>query len=206
MHFLFSVFLSLFTLFYFSSSDFCINICYATKEEVGIFFNQNTNLTIATIKNNNLNLEEKSAKLQKLFENTVDIEWMSRFAISKYWNRMDDNQKKNYLKIYKSYIINLYVPKFREYNDNSVTVTNIKAMDRNQYMVTTQVISANNKTYDISYRCKQYEDGSIKIIDIVGENISLISAQRSEFSSIIENNSIDYLISTISSKVNNNKK
>lgn len=180
---------------------FPLSSSYADKDEVNTFFQKTTKLVISIIQDNDLKENQKADKLKELFEQSVDIKWMARFAIAKYWNRMTDKQKNDYLDTYHGYVIALYVPKFREYNNNSVTINSIKAMERNQYMVSTQIISANNKSYDVGYRCKQYDDSTIKIIDIQGENISLINSQRSEFSSIIEKDGVDYLISIIKSKI-----
>ena len=179
-----------------------ISVCYANGDDVGKFFNSTTHLVITIIKDNNTHEDQKVQKLRDLFEKNVDIQWMSRFAIARYWNIMNESQRANYINKYHDYVMELYVPKFREYNNNAVTINSIKAMDRGQYIVATQIVSANGKQYDVSYRCKQYDDGTIKIIEIIGENISLINSQRSEFASIIEKDGVDYLISMIASKTN----
>ena len=51
----------------------------------------------------------------------------------------------------------------------------------------------------VDYRVRKADSG-FKIFDVIIEGVSMISTQRSEFASVIGNNSIDYLIDQLSAK------
>ena len=52
---------------------------------------------------------------------------------------------------------------------------------------------------EVDYKVKFYKNG-FKIRDVIAENISMLTTQRSEFSAILANNDVDYLIGQLESK------
>ena len=60
---------------------------------------------------------EKYNKLEKLFFNVMDVDWISRFVVTKYYKNMNNEQKLLYNKYYKRYLCNFYVKRFTEYNE-----------------------------------------------------------------------------------------
>ena len=115
---------------------------------------------------------------------------------------MTDKQKEAYLKAYNHYLIKTYVPRFKEYNNEEIKITGTKDMGNEQYIVSTQITSkksADKHTLNIGYRCKN-TDGSFKIRDISGEDMSLLTTQRSEFASVVTNGGLDKLIQTLAEK------
>lgn len=146
--------------------------------------------------------EKKITQLEGVFIESVDINWMAKFAIAKFWKNMSDGQKDQYLSAYKRYLIKTYVPKFKEYNHEVVKITGSKDIGNGQYQVMTQIIAtkgSDKTTLNISYRCKE-DAGIFKIRDITGEDFSLLSTQRSEFTAIIEKGGVDKLIATLENK------
>ena len=146
--------------------------------------------------------DKKTKQLEGIFIDVVDIDWMAKFAIAKFWKTMSDDEKDQYLSAYKQYLIKTYVPKFKEYNNQSIKITGSKDIGNAQYQVMTQIITTKDSdklTLNISYRCKKNND-KFKIRDITGEDFSLLSTQRSEFSAIIEKGGVEKLIKNLENK------
>ncbi len=182
-----------------------INSAKADIKSVENFINDTAKLVLNIINSNEVETL-KAQKLKQLFQATVDIDWMAKFALARVWRQLNTEQQYNYLNAYRDYLTQSYVSKFREYNGQEFTISLVKALDNNQYIVMTSMVSnsGSNNKLNVSYRCKEYSDGKIKIIDIIGENISLLTTQRSEFSSIIARESIEALIEILKSKVTSN--
>ena len=101
--------------------------------------------------------------------------------------------------MYKAYLSQTYVNKFTEYNDQKNKIISIKALNNNYYLATTE-IQMNDLKIEIAYRIKKLKDGKLKIRDIIGEGVSLITAQRSEFGSVLSNQGVDALIKLMEEK------
>ena len=147
--------------------------------------------------------EQKATKLTEIFNEVVDMDWMAKFAIARVWRTMTNQQKKDYLIAYRNYLIKTYVPRFEEYNNQKIKILHTKDVGNDQYIVYTQIINAKDNsdkaTIDIGYRCKK-QGNDFRIRDIIGENFSLLTTQRSEFSSVIDKGGVDLLIKTLSAK------
>ncbi len=180
---------------------FNANIATADSSEAENFIS-NTSDKVLKVIESKISTETKSKQLEEIFSNVVDIDWMAKFAIAKFWKTMSDVQKEQYLGAYKQYLIKTYVPRFKEYNNQVVKIIAVKDMNNGQYQIMTQIVATKGSektTLNISYRCKE-DNGKFQIRDIVGEDFSLLATQRSEFAAIIEKGGIDKLIKTLLSK------
>lgn len=177
------------------------NIAIADSKQAEDFISNTSNRVLKVIESN-ISTDKKSKQLEAIFTDIVDIDWMAKFAIAKFWKTMSDVEKNQYLGAYKQYLIKIYVPKFKEYNNQVVKIVSAKDMSNGQYQVMTQIIAVKGSektTLNISYRCKE-DNGKFQIRDIIGEDFSLLATQRSEFAAIIEKGGIDKLIQTLLNK------
>lgn len=167
------------------------------------FVNSTATRTLAIL-NSNAASPAKKKSLEAVFHDVVDIPWMGKFVVAKEWKNMSPAQQTQYIKVYTQYLINSYVPKFVEYNNQQYSITSVKSLERGHFVVSTEIIDkvAGSKT-SVAYRLKALQSGGFKIIDIVGENVSLLSTQQSDFGSIISQKGIDGLIDTLAKKVSN---
>jgi phospholipid transport system substrate-binding protein len=145
----------------------------------------------------------KMQELNNIFLETVNIQWMAKFALARNIRLMSTEQKNEYIQAYKEFLLKSYVPKFRKYNGQDVKIVSSKQLSRTQFIVTTEIIDQNTSNrINVSYRCRMFSDGKIRVIDIIAENVSLMASQRSEFGSIVSNEGIDSLINKLRSKTN----
>ena len=54
------------------------------------------------------NLERKYVELDKILYNDVDLDYAARFVVGRYWRKMNDEQKKKYVPLFKRYTAALY--------------------------------------------------------------------------------------------------
>ncbi len=194
---------TLFSIFAIFSIMLCVsNISFAGNDKDAEGFISNLSSEALKIIQSKNSEQIKMKKLEEKFNTAVDVNWMAKFAIAKFWKSMTDEQKKSYLEAYNHYLIKTYVPRFKEYNNQEIKILSTKDMGNDQYIVSTQIISVKGtekNTINIGYRCKK-SDGVFKIRDISGEDLSLLTTQRSEFSSVITNGGVDKLIKTLADK------
>lgn len=140
------------------------------------------------------------ARLDNLFFDVMDINWMAQFVVGKHWRSFSDAQKESYLAVYKDYLASIYVSKYKEYNKNKYRIYSVIPMDNKQYLVSTLVDWKSSEDLKIEYRLKEY-GSTFKVRDIITADVSLISTQRADFSSFLSANSIDNLISNLKAKI-----
>ena len=144
--------------------------------------------------------EAKRVKLIKIFFDVVDVDWMSKAAIAKFWRTMNDDERSRYSAAYRNYVASSYVNQFTKYHGQTYTIVSVKDMGGGQYVATTAISATESRPeITVSYKIK-LDSNEIKIRDILGEGVSLLVSQRSDFSSIIEQEGINGLIQKLISK------
>ncbi|MCE2992368.1 MAG: ABC transporter substrate-binding protein [Candidatus Jidaibacter sp.] len=144
---------------------------------------------------------DKETKLRAIFADVADIDWIGKFVLGKYWQNLNDQQKVRYLQQYRKYLFASYVPLFRDYNGQKFDIRGSKDLNVDQYLVSTEIkpVDENSSPYKVEYRLK-YDSGSFKMRDIIAEGVSMISTQRSEFASIMNNGGFESLIKKLQEK------
>lgn len=143
---------------------------------------------------------QKQAKLTTLFSDSVDIPWVARFVMGRFWRQASDAQKSAYLREYQKFLIKHYTSRFADYTGGTFTITNSKDDGDNEFTVSMQ-LQGDKKSEPVlvDYRVRAGQ-GGFKIFDVIVEGVSLITTQREEFSSVIAQNNIDYLIKQLQDK------
>jgi phospholipid transport system substrate-binding protein len=142
---------------------------------------------------------QKQAKLEALFVDYVDIDWVGKFVLGRYWKQATDAQKAQYLKNYQSFLLKHYTSKFTDYAGETFNITKAVTDGDNQYIVTMEIIRPHEANVIVDYRLRE-KAGIFQVFDIIVEGVSLITTQRSEFSSVISQKGLDHLIDQLAKK------
>ncbi|PIR37347.1 MAG: hypothetical protein COV35_09640 [Alphaproteobacteria bacterium CG11_big_fil_rev_8_21_14_0_20_39_49] len=173
----------------------------ASTEGAKQFIKEVSGKAIELIKSNDTNELIKEQQLSKLFEDSVDTDWISKFVIGKYWRDASDAQKTVYLELHRQFLINSYVPKFKNYTNQQILFKNTFDEGSNEFLVETEIVQEDGTAVKVDYRVRKIDNAEYKIFDVIAEGISLINTQRSEFASILSRKGVDYLIKKLKTKV-----
>ena len=165
-------------------------------------FIHNTAEQVITVIDSKETDSQKEQKLRNIFCSTVDITWMGKFVLGKYYRKIEKEQLREYLVVYKAFLINTYISKFSEYNGVRLDIDSTKPISNSQYIVNTKVLNKryNSRYINVAYRIAIVNE-QVLIRDIIAEDISLILGQRSDFNSIISKEGVISLIQKLKNKV-----
>lgn len=138
---------------------------------------------------------DKQHKLEGIFSDKVDLNFIGKFVLGKHWREASPAQQTSYMAAYKPFILKNYASKLTKYSGQTYDLKNPR--DDGEASVVTMVIhDTNGSDVNVDYRVQ-----NSKIVDIVVEGVSLLTTQRSEFNSIVENKGIDGLIDALKKQV-----
>jgi phospholipid transport system substrate-binding protein len=160
---------------------------------------------LAVISDKGLSKDQKQDKLNKLFSDIVDFPWVGRFVMGHYWREATPEQKSRYLAEYKKFLLVHYTSRFTNFTSGSFQVMGVKDDGDGEYTVTMRMKADDPGSEPIQVDYRVHSDdvsgaGHFKIFDVIVEGVGLLNTQRSEFSSVIANNGIDYLIDQLATK------
>ena len=171
---------------------------FASSEGANEFVHSVSDKTLQII-SSKINDKEKEKQLIELFEDSVDINWIGRFALGRYWNDISEETRSDYLKSYRAYLLASYIPKFRQYTNQEFVLKGVYE-ESGEYIVKTEIKNPDGADIRVDYKIRISQGGSYKIFDIAAEGISLITTQRADFGSILARNGVKKLIKLLDKK------
>ncbi|MFO1242890.1 MAG: ABC transporter substrate-binding protein [Rickettsiales bacterium] len=156
---------------------------------------------LALAKDSGKSDSQKQDELRNIFFQSVDVDWIARFVLGRFWRTASESQQQTYLNNYRNFISTNYTSRLRDYTGETFKITGARDDGDGKYMVSMQIVRPNGQNVETDYKVK--EDGGYKIIDIVVEGVSLITTQRSEFSSAVSRKGLDFLIEQLAKKAAN---
>jgi phospholipid transport system substrate-binding protein len=170
----------------------------AAPADAGNYIEALATQTLKIVSSNQFSRKQKQGQLEKVFSSNVDIPWVGRFVMGRFWRQASDEQKALYIKKYEKFLVAHYASRFADYTSGSFKVTGTRDEGNNESTVSMEIIPPERGAAPLllDYRVRQ-EGAGFKIFDVIVEGVSMITTQRSEFSSVIGQHGIDYLIQNL---------
>ncbi len=180
---------------------FNIDLSFASSFDAKNFMKEISDSAFRTLNSNKAD-SLKQQELTKLFVHAVDIDWVGRFSIGRYWKDLNDEEKIEYSKNFRKFLIKQYVSRFKNYNNETYNIIKTISEENNKYIVFTTIKSASGNNIIANYKIHQTKSGDYKIYDVIVEGISLLNTHRSEFNSLLSEGNKKKFLTSLKDKVN----
>ncbi len=141
----------------------------------------------------------KKEKLETIYEQMFDEVELSRRTLAANWKKLNPAQQKEFIQLYRQVLEKAYIDKILSYTNEKIVFSKENMLSNDQAEVQTKVITS-SKEIPIFYRVI-LKDGTWKVYDVVVENVSLVQNYRSQFNSILANNTPEQLLEILRKKV-----
>lgn len=138
--------------------------------------------------------ERVHAAALKLF----DFVELSKRTLGLNWNKLNPEQRKEFVELYKSLLEDTYIDRITSYTNEEVRFTKEVPLSENTVEVQSIVISRAGEV-PIYYRVIK-KDNEWKVYDVVIEGVSLITNYRTQFREILGNNPPEKLLDILRKK------
>ncbi len=149
-----------------------------------------------------LTIDQQEIELKKLFQKYVDVPIIARAVLGKSWRDANPDQRERFIHAFKTYVSNKYGKQFSEFRGTKLEIVKSRdTLTKAGVLVSTEVIVPGNTPLKVVWQVSD-GSGSLKLIDMRVEGISMLSTERQEFRTKLKkfNGSIDDLILAISYK------
>ncbi len=168
--------------------------------EVKTFVEEMGNKIINIAKEKNTSEAKIREKIINEIDMVIDSEWIAKFVLGKNYKNLNDQQKKQFISLYRDFMINTYGPKFKNYNGKKFTVNEV-VKQNNFYIAKAEFLPKDSDTAILTDFRVRKKDGKLYILDFIAEGISLIETQRSEFNATIDSQGIEPFLKNLEEKV-----
>lgn len=137
-------------------------------------------------------IEKRRAELVDLFNERVDLDWVSKFIMGKHWRTASAKQRTKFVELYREYLIKKYAPKFNGYSGKEFQILKVENNYVDEYIVRCKYVSNSGERINVDFLVmKNAKDGKLYVNDFIAEGVSFIVMQRSEISSVINRKGLD---------------
>ena len=136
------------------------------------------------------NLAKRYEKLDNLLVKHIDIDYIAKFVIGKYWRNMTTEQQQKYIDIFKRYGLAYYKTLPLDFAA-SLTYEVIKAETDGKFTNVSTIVhfDINNQHQEMALIFRLHESGGIiKAVDVKIAESSMLLAYRSKFYEMIAQN------------------
>jgi|TARA_B100000401_G_scaffold78980_1_gene49480 phospholipid transport system substrate-binding protein len=170
---------------------FFIHLDIAISIEPNIFVQSTVNRA-STVLGGDLSKEQKIEELKKIAKETVDIRGIGFYTLGKHRKNINDEQKKQYSKLFESYFLKSFSSRLAEYSNPEIEVTSQEKINE-KYTIVSSTLVATKERPEVKIDWRIYTKNPEKplIRDLIIEGLSLARTQKEEFNSIIQSNDGD---------------
>ena len=158
----------------------------ASTEDVGAFLLSLKTRAIEQLTNESLPLAERKQHFRELFRENFDVPAVGRFVLGRYWRKAMPEVRKDFLAVFEEIMVARFAPKFAGYAETKFEIGNVRTLrERGQYMIKSKISPTQGEPFQVDWRVRE-QDGRYKILDVVGQGVSMALTLRSEYASVIK--------------------
>lgn len=128
---------------------------------------------------------ERSRRVRTLLRDNFDIKTIGRFVLGRHWNEATEAQRSEYVSLFEDMIVETYTQRFAEYSGQSFKVIGTEGSGGNDTTVASQILQNGGPPVDVKWRVRD-KAGSMKIVDVLVDEISMSQTQRDDFDGVIQ--------------------
>lgn len=142
------------------------------------------------------------AKVNELIVPNLDFEAMTKLSVGKHWRKANAEQRDALIHEFTDFLLATYTSAIDEYKGGEISFEKFKPQSRENRAVVRSKFSQSG-SQDVAVNYKLHNKDGWKIYNIEVDKLSLVTNYRSSFSSEIDKNGIDGLISLLKSRNGN---
>lgn len=144
-------------------------------------------------------------KLFKSVSASHDLPKMSRVIVGKEWEKLSEEQQQKLVDVISRWSVAEYAHNFSDFAGESFVFDSEENTPRGGVVVHSRLLIPDEKEVKFDYMLKGTEQ-NWHIIDIIANGVSNLALRRSEYTSILQNEGFDALITKINGKIDNYSK
>lgn len=171
----------------------------ASAETPEKFVERTSNDVLAILRDPAARHDAKIDRLQVMLDQRSDFETISKLVLAVHFRRFSDAQKKDFQALLHRYLTTTYGHQIDNYANETVSIVGGRPEARGDYTVQTKIHRTSGQDLSVEYRLRKAGD-EWRLIDVIGEGISLVSNLRSQFGEILNSGGPDKLLQVLRDK------
>ena len=143
--------------------------------------------------------QARRVALRKTIAERFNYRQMVMRSLAKNWDARSDQERQEFIALFKSLLENSYANKLEAYQDEKINY--VDEIVKGKYALVKTEVVRKSSTIGVDYKLIQ-ENGNWQVYDFVIEGVSMIRNYRSQFTKIIRRDSYEVLVQKLTDKIN----
>lgn len=152
-----------------------------------------------------LGYEGRYKKLAPVVTATHDLETIARVSVGQYWGKLSDAQRSKLVDTFSRLSIATYAARFDGYSGETFSAPTLGRQNAGRALVRTELTTSDGETISFVYQMHKSGD-AWHIVNIITNGVSDLAMKRAEYTSVIEKDGFDSLISKLEQKIEQYRK
>ena len=157
----------------------------AAVPEAAEFINRLADRAIADLSDKTMAVDMRLQHFRRLLADGFDVPQIGRFVLGRYWRLANDDERREYLRLFEEYIVQTYAARFGDYAGENLKVGTAISEPDGAVTVNSQIIRPSGPPVKVEWKLRR-EAPSFKIVDVMVEGVSMSITQRDDFSATIQ--------------------
>ncbi|MGH8476583.1 MAG: ABC transporter substrate-binding protein [Methylococcales bacterium] len=129
-----------------------------------------------------------------------DLPGVARIVVGEEWEKLTSDQQQQLIAVFSEFSIASYAHNFTEYTGETFTFNSEEEIARGGMVIHSRLNLPDDKPVKFDYMLKK-EDDNWLIVNIIADGVSDLALKRSEYTTILQREGFDSLISKIKGKI-----
>jgi len=176
-----------------------VSVCFAGSE-ITSQLKGTIEKVIEIVKDDALKKDKQArrAALRKAIDERFNYHQMVMRSLAKNWDARSDQEKQEFIALFKSLLENSYASKLEAYRDEKINY--LDEIIKGEYALVKTEVVRKSTTIGVDYKLIR-ENGNWQIYDFVIEGVSMVRNYRSQFTKIIRRDSYEVLVQKLTDKI-----
>ena len=139
------------------------------------------------------------AQLGEAIEAVFDFEELSRRTLGREWKKMNAEQQKEFVHLFKELLQGVYADRLLAYSDQKIIFDKETMLKKGRAEVQSFLQTSDGKKIPLFYRLSD-KSGSWKVYDVIIEGVSMVKNYRTQFREILAKDSPEKLLQILRDK------
>lgn len=148
-----------------------------------------------------LGYEGRYQRLAPVLNQTFNFPVMARISVGRHWSKLSTEQRERLVDVFSRMSIATFAARFNGYSGEKMEVLGEEAGLRKSVLVRNQLVKADGEVIPLHYLMRKYEAGWRAVDVHLDAKFSEVATKRAEYSSVIEREGFDALISGLEQRI-----
>lgn len=141
-------------------------------------------------------------KLKDPISNSHELNKIARIVVGKEWEKLSEEQQQKLVDVFSRLSIASYAHNFKDYSGESFVFDSEEETTRGGVVLHSHLVIPGDKPVKFDYMLKE-KGSSWRIINIIANGVSDLALKRSEYTTILQREGFDALMTKINEKIDN---